>query len=163
MSVGGNHRPHVPLLNYHSCLMVVYFVVRRVCGINGITECNIHRSVSERTHTALRDVNGKEFYPILVFNSPRESTQLHKSSNRPTPLPLGSYACVCDAIPPTAYPSPRYGRTDATLPKIDTKTSSEPRFNLKKKKTISPGTFAWVCRGLDGFIFTFFFHYFRFV
>lgn len=71
----------------------------------------------------LRDVNGKEFYPILVFNSPRESTQLHNST-KPD-------AHVCDAIPPLY----RYGRSDATaLPKIDTKTSLEPRFSLKKQQ-----------------------------
>lgn len=131
------------------------------CTRSGITECNIHRG--RGTPTALRDVNGKEFYPILVFNSPRESTQLHKSSNPPWPH-------VCDTIPPPATPSaslpPRYGRPDATLPKIDTKTSSEPRFNLKKKNiyiknTISPGT-SRVVEVLDGFIFTFLFSLFSF-
>lgn len=107
----------------------------RVAYLISIHECNVQRRAGACVPAVVLETRTeKSFTQFQYFNSPRESTQLHKSSNPD--------AHVCgDATP--RKPLYRCGRPDSTPPKIDTKTSLEPRFNLNEKKNHFPRHALW--------------------
>lgn len=105
-------------------------VVSYLCVYIYIREYNIHRQANLRS---ARDANRKEFYPILVFNSPRESTQLHKSSN---PRPHAS----CVRYPITACTLVMVGRM-RHYRRLIGKSHWNHNFNLKKSPQKKKQTF----------------------